>query len=283
MPSKKTKEHSEEEDGDNKDDKGSFDLRIRPLSTRKADIPQCEAAEIGIVPKHPFRFLLSGASGSGKSTLLLNLLRRFYIDDFNNSYFDNIYAIGPTVKFDDLYKNLDIPDKNLISKPDVSFLQGLYNEKEDTIKAKGIDKATKDLVIFEDIISHKKFMNSTEFLRAYVMGRHYSISIMVCTQSYTKLPRACRIQCCNVAFFPSQMSEMELIRDEYCPPACHKKTFAEVVKYATSVTEDVSHPFLFIDMNNKDRFKRCLHEIIQLKEDHNNTRPNKKRKVPDEE
>lgn len=259
---------SEEEDEDEQENKKSsvFDMDIRPLATRKDHIDQCYAARTGIVPKHPFRFLLSGASGSGKSTVLLNLLKRFYVKDDDSSYFDKIYAIGPTVKFDDLWKELDLPEDQLIEKPDKEFLEQLFNDQEQKVKAQGIDNADKVLLAFEDIISHAKFMRSKEFLKAYVMGRHMNISTMVCTQSFTKVPRACRLQCTQVAFFPSSQSEMILMNEEFCPPRMSKKDFHQLMAYATTPDEEDSHPFLYIDHPAKprDRFRKSFKRKLEI-------------------
>lgn len=248
------------------DGKGFFDTKIRPLETKKNDIAQCHCAQHKIVPKHPFRFLLSGASGSGKSTVLINLLKRFYVKDDGDSYFDKIYAIGPTVKFDDLWKELEIPDEQLVEKPTVEFLEKIYKDQEDQVKKKGIDKADKILIAFEDIISHAKFMRSKEFLKAYVMGRHFGISTMVCTQSFTKVPRACRLQCTNIAFFPSSFSEMKLMNEEFCPPRMHKKDFHQLMGYATTPDEQDEYPFLYIDAPAKpaDRFRKTFGRALRI-------------------
>ena len=236
------------------------------LSTKKSDIEQCHAAKYKIVPKHPFRLMLTGASGSGKSTVLINLLKRFYVNDDGSSYFDEIWAIGPTVKFDDLWKELDIDKDKLIEKPTTEVLDKIYQEAEAEVKEKGIDQAKKRLIAFEDIISHKKFMNSTEFLKAYVMGRHFGISTMVCSQSYTKVPRACRLNCTQICFFPSSQSEMERMNEEYCPPRMSKNDFYELMHHATTPDEMDEYPFLYIDHPAKpqDRFRKTFARKINL-------------------
>ena len=246
---------------------GFFDTKIRALETKKDDIEQCHAAKHKLVPKHPFRFLLSGASGSGKSTVLLNLLKRFYVkDDGETSYFDDIYAIGPTVKFDDLWKELDLEDDHLIEEPTVEKLEEIYKSQEAKIKASGIDEAPKVLIAFEDIISHEKFMNSKEFLKAYVMGRHFGISTMVCTQSFNKVPRPCRLQCQQIAFFPSSKSEMMIMCEEFCPPMMGRREFFDLMGYATTPDDEEEYPFLYVDNPAKpaDRFRKTLGEAIRI-------------------
>ena len=121
-------------------------------------------------------------------------------------------------------------------------------------------KSDKILIAFEDIISHAKFMRSEEFLKAFVMGRHFGISTMVCTQSFTKVPRACRLQCTQVAFFPSSQSEMTLMEEEYCPPRMSRKEFMELIGYATTPDEQDEFPFLYIDHPAKpaDRFRKTF-------------------------
>ena len=241
-----------------------MDLKIRAIETKKHDIPQCHAAKHRVVPKHPFRMLLTGCSGSGKSTLLINLLKRFYIRKEGKSYFDEIYAIGPTVKFDDMYKSLNLPEKFLIENPTPEFLGRIYEDQKSEVTSKGSHKAKRILFIFEDIISHAKFMRSKAFLKAYVMGRHYGISLMVCSQSYTKVPRACRLQCTQIVFFPSKFSETMLMYEEYCPPNTNKKDFLELIQYATTPMADDDFPFLFIDATarTKDKFRKNLNERL---------------------
>ena len=246
---------------------GFFDTKIRALTTKKDDISQCHAAKYKLVPKHPFRFLLSGASGSGKSTVLLNLLKRFYVqDDGETSYFDEIYAIGPTVKFDDLWKELDLEEDHLVEEPTVEKLEEIYKSQESKIKAGGIDQAPKVLIAFEDIISHEKFMNSKEFLKAYVMGRHFGISTMVCTQSFNKVPRPCRLQCQQIAFFPSSKSEMMIMCEEFCPPRMGRKEFFDLMGFATTPDDEDEYPFLYVDNPAKpaDRFRKTLGRAIRI-------------------
>lgn len=268
--SRKTVKKDEQKDDKDDEHSGFFDTRIKALSTKKNDIEQCFAAEQKIVPAHPFRMLLSGASGSGKSTVLLNLLKRFYVrnDGSDESYFDKIYAIGPTVKFDDLWKELDLPDDQLVEKPTTELLEKIYGEQESQVKQKGIDNADKVCIVFEDIISHAKFMRSKEFLKAYVMGRHYGISTMVCTQSFTKVPRACRLQCTHVVFFPSSQSEMMLMNEEFCPPRMSKKDFMQLMAYATTPDEQDEYPFLYIDHPAKpqDRFRKTFGRRLRFAE-----------------
>ena len=210
--------------------------------------------------------MLTGASGSGKSTVLINLLKRFYVCDNGKPYFDEIWAIGPTVKFDDLWKELDIDEDKQIEKPTTAVLDKIYQDAEAEVKQKGIDKAKKRLICFEDIISHKKFMNSTEFLKAYVMGRHFGISSMVCSQSYTKVPRACRLNCTQICFFPSSQSEMERMNEEYCPPRMSKREFYDLMHHATTPDEQDEYPFLYIDHPAKpqDRFRKTFGRRINL-------------------
>jgi hypothetical protein len=275
-------DHDNHEHGDGVDDGGDdiIDLSIRAIKTKKAHIKQCSAAKAGCIPKHPFRMLLTGASGSGKSTFLINLIDRLYKDVGGRKYFDDIYAIGPTVKFDDLYETLGLDDKHLIEEPTVEFLEKIFHDQKAAIKSKGIDKAKKILIIYEDIIGHKKFMNSKEFLKSFVMSRHFNVSVMVCSQSYTKVPRPCRLQCTQIAFFPSKKSEMDLICDEYCPPKMTKKEFQEIVDHATTPVDEEDHPFLYIDMNErpKKRFRKTLKTRLVLNEDAPDKREPKRRR-----
>ena len=80
-------------------------LKIKPIQIKKKKIKQCEYAQCGILPTHPYRAYLVGASGSGKTNLLLNLLTR---QGFYKNWFDKIFVISPTAcNLDESYQSLE--------------------------------------------------------------------------------------------------------------------------------------------------------------------------------
>ena len=79
-------------------------LKVSVFSTNKSKVATRPLHEEHVVPKHPFRMILSGASGSGKTNLLLHLLTT---KDIYKDYFDVIIICSPTAgKLDDSYNAL---------------------------------------------------------------------------------------------------------------------------------------------------------------------------------
>ena len=237
----------------------SFDLAIKALPTDKSKIKQRVLMKKKIIPRHPASVIFNGSSGSGKSTLLLNLLTR---REFFKNYFDEVYLFSPTGGSDDLFKHAKIPEENIFMDIKEKDLADILKEQRTIIEDKGIEKAPKVLIIFEDIQSNGRFMRSKSFLKSFIANRHYGISTWLCGQSYTKTPRACRLQANNVFYFRGSGSELERISEEYCPPGLGKKEFAELVDKATRD----KHSFLHINCHAgfDDRYRKNLDEILDV-------------------
>ena len=236
-----------------------FDLAIKALPTDKNKIKQRVLMKKKIIPRHPASVIFNGSSGSGKSTLLLNLLTR---KEFFKNYFDEVYLFSPTGGSDDLFKHAKIPEDNIFMDIKEKDLAKILKDQRTIIEDKGIEKAPKILIIFEDIQSNGKFMRSKSFLKSFIANRHYGISTWLCGQSYTKTPRACRLQANNVFYFRGSGSELERISEEYCPPGLGKKEFAKIVDNATRE----KHSFLHINCHADfdDRYRKNLDEILDV-------------------
>ena len=236
-----------------------FNLKIEPLETAKTKIPQRPLMKADIIPRHPSSCLFNGSSGSGKSTLLLNLLTR---KNMLGGYFNDIYLFSPTGGSDDLFKHLKIKKSNIITDIEPARLQSILDKQERTIEEKGIEKARRVLIIFEDIQGNAQFMRSKPFLRSFIANRHFGISTWLCGQSFTKTPRACRLQANNIFYFPGSGSEKQLICDEFAPPNMSKREFEELLNYATGE----KYSFLHINMrvHPETRYRRNLDEVLAL-------------------
>jgi hypothetical protein len=246
-----------------KEYKQGISLAIEPLPTNKSKIKKTPLMEQGIIPNHPSSVIFSGRSGSGKSTLMMNLL---YHKHFYNGYFDKVIVFSPTASksngSDDLYMNIDyIKEEHIINETKQEYIEMLLDHQKEVIEAKGIDKAPRLLIIMDDIQSHQKFLKSPEVLRCFIMCRHFNTSVWLCGQSWTKTPRACRLQANAVFMFQGSQSEHEKLTEEYCPPACNKKKFFNMIDIATT------DPYSFLYINNKlpfkERFRKNLEFVIQ--------------------
>ena len=237
-------------------------LTIKPLSTEKHNIKQNQLMDANIIPKHPSSVIFNGSSGSGKSTLLCNFLTK---KQFFGNYFKkkNIYLFSPTGASDDLFQHIQLPEDNIIVDiTNASYiLDDIMEEQKNVIDSKGISKAEKILIIFEDIQSDARFMRSTEFKRCFLMNRHYGMSVWLCGQSFKLTPRSCRLQANNIFCFQPNGSEMEIIVDTYCPPGMNKKDFTKIVTHATS--DDYSFLHINRRVPFKNRYRKNLDIILK--------------------
>lgn len=235
----------------------SFDLSIKELSTDKSKIPQRVLMEKNIIPRHPSSVLFNGSSGSGKSTLLINLLTR---KEFLGGYFSQIYLFSPTGITDDLFKHLKIKKSNIFMDMNPKDLEKIMNKQEEIIKDKGIDGAPRILVIFEDVQGNALFMKSKPFLRSFIANRHFGMSTWLCGQSFTKTPRACRMQANNIFYFRGGGSEKEMMIKEFCPAGLSNKEFKDMIDYTTKK----KYSFMHINMRcpQDDRYRQNLDTIL---------------------
>lgn len=245
--------------------KKSF-LEIGVAKTSKSKIKKTGVMKCGVIPPHPFRAILSGASGSGKSNLLLDLLtcKNKYF-----GYFDIIFVISPTAnKLDDSYELLIKKLKKsktklyIINHPTAEQVTHIMDTNKEIIENEGLVKAPKILIVYDDIIADKKFMNTRAFTQSFVASRHYNASVIIATQKYKAIPRTCRIQASALFYFRGTHTEDESVCEEMCPPKYHKKEFYLLLNYA------LRKPYSFLFINThvpfKTRYRECLHTILKL-------------------
>ncbi len=252
-------------------------LIIKPMTTNKSNIKQRPAMEQGIIPKHPSTMLFAGKSGSGKTQLLINLLSKpeFYgptskkkIDlskpgQVDTGYWDLIVIFSETAGIaDDLYDHLKWIPKEHIMKPTIIQLEHIINTQKGIVSEKGVDKAPKILLIFDDIAHHKKLLASDAYLEIHILNRHLGISVMELFQSYVKCPRSSRIQVNAVFAFKGTNTEFERLCSEHCPSMHSDKEFQEIVAHAQK------EPYSFIFVNKKakagEQYRKNLTHILKL-------------------
>lgn len=236
---------------------------ITPLETDKQNIPQKQSSKKGICARFPFSWVISGRSGSGKTQLLLNVFTR---DDLLGSYFHMILIFSPTAgTLDDTYKGLKLPKENYIKEFDRSTLETILENRKTLIMDKGIEWVAKNnrvCLIFDDMIAEKSFMNSPETLKMFTLLRHYLCSVVICSQSFKRIPRSIRINANWLCIFPSLQSEVQIMLEEITPSGITKKEFQKIIDYCTTGRYD------FMNINNhappKERIRKNLSEIIDV-------------------
>ena len=237
--------------------------KILPIETEKNKTPLKACMKEDVIPKFPFSMMISGRSGSGKSNCLMNLLTN---ENLLKNYFHYIVVFSPTAgKYDDSYKVLKLPSENFKNDFSADDLDNLIESRKELIDKKGIEWVVKNsrvLIILDDVIADRSFLNSPEALKMFALLRHYQVAIIVLMQSYNKLPRALRINANGTIVFPSTQSEIEVLLDEITPAGLQKKEFKKVIDYCTEGRYD----FLYINSHaepNK-RIRKNLDQIIDI-------------------
>lgn len=232
-------------------------LMIVPYETNKKKIKLNSYMKQDIIPRHPASIIFNGRSGSGKSNLCVNLLTR---KQFYKDYFDIVFFFSKTAKADDLPEYLNLDSKRIYTdfKPEV--FEHIFETQENIIESKGIHKSPKILVILDDCISDKKFLRSGFLVKLFIQNRHLNISTWLMSQSFTRVPRVCRLQANALFIFASTDSEVEILSTEFAPPNVPKKRMRQLVDRATC------DPFCFLFINMKSpiqkRYRKCLHEYL---------------------
>lgn len=242
------------------------DLIIQEISTSKNKVKVSEYQTAHIIPKHPFRAILSGRSGSGKSNLLINLLTN---EKFYKNFFDVIFLISPTAgKLDDSYVALTESKQKskiaIINVLDPDTIEDIMEINKGIIEEEGVDKAPRILMCYDDIISDTKFMNSRPFVHSFVASRHYNASVIVCTQRFNSVPRVCRLQANAIFYFKGTNSEQEVLGQEFCPPGYRwRREFLPIIDFATKE----KYSFLFINgqADSEHQYRIGLHQIMELR------------------
>jgi hypothetical protein len=237
--------------------------KIQAIPTEKSKIPLRACQKEGILPRAPFSLMISGRSGSGKTNILINILTNEHL---LKNYFHYTVVFSPTAgKYDDSYKPLNLPSESFKTDFSADDLNTLIENRKALIDKKGIEWVVKNsrvLLIMDDIIANRDFLNSPEALKMFALLRHYQCSIIVLMQSYNKLPRALRINANGTIVLPSTQSEIEVLLDEITPAGISKKEFQKVIEYAT----EGKHDFLYINRHAErgEQIRKNLTEIIDL-------------------
>jgi hypothetical protein len=237
-------------------------LKIRPLPTRASKIespPLMDEVDL----KHPFSLAVYGMTGSGKTVAVLNVLTN---PEMYGDYFDEVYLFSATGKSDDSFDALALPKRNVFTDQMIPELHKIIERQKKAVERKGIDKAKKVCIIFEDLTANRKLMNSPDFIKAFVQNRHLSCSTIACCHKFNALVRTARMNANHHWVFPCSESEVSRIVDEHQPPELKKSQFVDLVRYAFEPSEDQSRPFLWINLKvpTQTRFRKSMEEVLEI-------------------
>lgn len=215
---------------------------------KRQPVPQPRGAKAGLIPDQPCALMFCGLSKSGKSTLLKNTLTDKSL--LGGKYFHTIVMFSPTADADTtITEALKLPKENIITNFKEEDLKKIIEAQRALIAEQGYNKVAKSnrmLFIFDDCISHQKFLRSQTIIDLTATVRHLLISVVFLMQSYRMVARACRINLRGIAFFQSNRNETDVLCDEECPPSLRSKEFRALIHQATKD----KYNFLWI---NKDQ------------------------------
>ena len=223
---------------------------LKVKKARPDEVPwrQCPLAEAGVIPKCCFRWIISGPSYSGKTNLARYTIENFYKKENGEQFFDRIALLSPTAEEDHNWKDLpNLKKSDRRTNLDPAWLERLFKTQARKVKSMGRDRAPMCLLCIDDSISNTRFLNSPEFLRLFVSGRHQNISTIFLTQSYMKVPRSCRLQATHVAFMPSKTTEIDRLYTEHGAIELSKQDFHDLVNHATEKRPGDEYPFFYVD------------------------------------
>jgi hypothetical protein len=242
--------------------KMNVDYKIEAPTTLKNKIKHPPLSEQGVIPKLGTTSLIIGKSGSGKTVLLYNLLKN---NEFYGKSFDKMFLFSATAEIDDILDQLHIPDAHKFSDLDeaIDALHMIHKHQREQIEEHGNHKAKQFCMIYDDILGHTRFINSTGFLQSATASRHYNETSFILTQHLRKIPKAIRLQGAAFYVFACSAAECETLCDEFCPPFMNRKQFMRML-------QDVwqkPHDFLTINLRVpiEERYRKGIAQVIDLK------------------
>ena len=239
-----------------KKDNSKDGLEVQVYKTNKQKIRQPDACEAGILPRLHCSYLVVGKSGSGKSNVVLHMVNS---PSLLSGAFDVILYLCDSP--DDLFKqNLKIPKENFIKNFTEEWLENLIDKQRASVEKKGADKTDNMLLIFDDILSKQKFLNSKVLIKLVCECRHYNISCIFNCQSYKKINRTVRLNVRGIILFPSSLGELIKFSEENCLPNMSNKKFLQLVQHCTK--EQYNFCFINHDVPPEDKLRKNFNKII---------------------
>ena len=206
----------------------------------------------------PYRTLVIGPSGSGKTNFLLNLIQQ------GNNVIDKIYLYAKDLeelKYQLLIKKREqagiktLNDKSAFIEYS-NNMDGVYDDINNYNKK----RKRKDLIVFDDMISHVMSNKKAQQVLRELLIRCRKLNISLCflTQSYFSVPKDVRLNCTHYEIFKlNSKRELQNIAINDSADINYK----DFVKIYRNYTKE-PYNFLTIDttLPINDRFKNNFHD-----------------------
>ena len=216
-----------------------------------------------------FFMLISGKPGSGKTTLILNLICKR--GKMYNKKFDKIFLFSPSLATMKDNPFEELPEEQVYSELSEDILDAVLEDIEET--------GEKVLLLIDDCVNDIKKSASLQrkmckilMNRRHLCGSGGSVSVILTTQVYNKIPAPIRKTASHICVYHTKnKKELETIFDELI--TIDKKDYFDILNYTFKKKND----FLYLDVNkdHNNMFHRNFNklnignknknEILQLK------------------
>jgi len=249
-------------------------VNIGYIPTNKDEIEQRFLAKEGYTPRPYSAFhIICGKTSSGKSNMLISTLLNPLIFGFDGSgkhWFDNVFCLSNSS--DDIYDVLIeegvLKPNHIKHLPDEIHLKMIIDQQKKAVKLAGDDvsKIPCTLIILDDIIDNKQFMNSKYVKLLAIRSRQLHVVTILLSQYFHSIPKLMRMQVSSYMLFAGSQQEQEAYNDLLCPAGMHKKQFDKVMEFAWEKRENDKFPFLHVNTRNpiEKRYMRNFNEVIHV-------------------
>ena len=164
------------------------------------------------IPSLPLRGLLVGPSGTGKSCILSSMLN---FAPYKKAWKNNVFCFSPTMREDQEYQHLQIPDYRIIDHYDQEIITELYEEQKEAKKyLKKGKELTHICIVLDDLITDLPTNQRSLLSKLFCTGRHLNISILIASQSYKLCARTIRMNLTCLIVLHCNQGEVKKISEE---------------------------------------------------------------------
>ena len=218
--------------------------------------------EQGLIPGALHSVLYIGGSASGKTTHMINSMKNIHM---YKDFYNKVYLFSTSGKLDPSFKQLEIPEENIITSDTINRLDEILSAQKQEIEDNGWDETELILLIFEDITSQFRLLKSDLMCCLVTMGRHLKVGLHMMAHKYKSLPPVVRLNASQILFWPCNQGQMYQIYEDWAPGQINKKTFYKMIYFAWEPTAEDQRPFFMIDVksrHDKKFFRKGLYYNI---------------------